>query len=333
MEKGRPISEQKPKLSTKQLIEKMKDKGITFQYFGEEEAADYLLIHNNYLRLASYRKNYDKHEKGENAGKYIALDFAYLKEMAIIDMLLRRPFLQMCIDVEHSLKMLLLSHLENTEEDGYDIVRRFFKNYPYVIQNIEKKLELPYVGDLISNYTVEVASGAGCDFVNSVGLLFNLELPVWILIEVISFGDFCSFYEFYYKIYGNAPIGYNVIKCIKSLRNACAHNNCILHDIRTMDTHSCPEIDRFLKNMGETSDTVRKNLRRRPIYEIICLLYVYDKVVSPNVKKHGFYQLCNLFKYRMVQNKHFFKDHQILKSCYNMVSKIIDKLFTCEYNN
>lgn len=76
----------KPKQTAAQLITKMKNKGITFKYITEEEAAEYLTDKNNYLRTAAYRKNYQKHNKGLNIGKYIDLDFSYLQELSTIDM-------------------------------------------------------------------------------------------------------------------------------------------------------------------------------------------------------------------------------------------------------
>ena len=38
------------------------EKGITFSIMSETEAAEYLSKRNNYMRTASYRKNYAKHE-------------------------------------------------------------------------------------------------------------------------------------------------------------------------------------------------------------------------------------------------------------------------------
>lgn len=47
------------------------EKGITFSIMSETEAAEYLSKRNNYMRTASYRKNYAKHETGAQVGKYI----------------------------------------------------------------------------------------------------------------------------------------------------------------------------------------------------------------------------------------------------------------------
>lgn len=57
----------KPKLTSSQLVQKMKtDKGITFNFFSETRAKKYLFNENNYLRTAAYRKNYQKYLNGQN---------------------------------------------------------------------------------------------------------------------------------------------------------------------------------------------------------------------------------------------------------------------------
>ena len=62
----------KPKISACDLVKKLKDeKGIKFNITNETDAAEYIKNINNYLRTASYRKNYVKHLLGENKGKYI----------------------------------------------------------------------------------------------------------------------------------------------------------------------------------------------------------------------------------------------------------------------
>ena len=71
----------KTKLTIDDQIAHMKKKGITFSYDVSEEDAKYFLQHNNYyIKLASYRNNYNKQND-----KYINLDFAYLKERHLSD--------------------------------------------------------------------------------------------------------------------------------------------------------------------------------------------------------------------------------------------------------
>lgn len=66
-------------MSSHELIEKMKNKkGIKFELIKENDAEKYLTDINNFMRTASYRKNFLKNQAGKDAGKYIDLDFGYL---------------------------------------------------------------------------------------------------------------------------------------------------------------------------------------------------------------------------------------------------------------
>ena len=124
----------KPKLSARQLILKMKEeKRITFKYISEAAAEEYLTNVNNYLRTAAYRKNYQKHTKGPNAGKYIKLDFAYLQELATLDMHFQFIVSKMCLDIEHALKVKIIQNIEqDPSTDGYDVVQAFLeKNFGF----------------------------------------------------------------------------------------------------------------------------------------------------------------------------------------------------------
>ena len=60
----------KPMLSTKELIEHMKEKGITFRETSEKEAMDFLENNNYYMKLAAYRANYEKCAEGKRKGMY-----------------------------------------------------------------------------------------------------------------------------------------------------------------------------------------------------------------------------------------------------------------------
>ncbi|MCD7923018.1 MAG: Abi family protein [Clostridiales bacterium] len=120
----------KPLLTSQQLIEHMKNKGVSFDLVSETDAKDFLEKHNYYMKLAAYRENYQKYpNSSKRAGQYINLDFAYLQELSTIDRHLRYQILQMCLDIEHFLKVALLNAIENNpNEDGYCIVHNFIAN-------------------------------------------------------------------------------------------------------------------------------------------------------------------------------------------------------------
>ena len=112
----------KEKLNTAKQIEHMKNKGIQFTIEDEAYAENYLTNNTYYFKLKAYEKLYNKSPSGENKDKYINLEFAYLRDLATIDSLLRKKILSIAIDIEHYLKVKLLNDFNISPEDGYEII-------------------------------------------------------------------------------------------------------------------------------------------------------------------------------------------------------------------
>lgn len=312
----------KPKLTAEELIAKMKkEKGITFNYISEENAIEFLKRKNNYYRLAAYRKNYDKRLNGENKGTYINLDFAYLVDLSIIDMHLRNLIIQMCLDIEHDLKVQLLNDItSNPVEDGYDIVVSFLNNNEYLKEEIYKKRFSTYVGDLINKFfTFETHKNA-----NNKDIIDDMEVrcPIWAFVEIISFGTFINLYDYYYDL--DAPIQKQLLNPVKSLRNACAHNNCLINNLRRGSTRPTRKVSQFVSSISNIkSDARKKYLSSQPIFEFCSLLLVYDSVVSENVKGHRYKELSSLINKRMKKHSEYYSNQQLLSSTYDFIRKIV----------
>lgn len=121
-------AENKPKLSVEEQVAHLRQKGVKFEIISEEGALEYLSKNNNYFKLTAYRKTFLKHNGGKDDGKYINLEFAYLKDLAIIDMRLRYALLHLALDIEHYAKVRLIQLIENRDEDGYTIVNDFIES-------------------------------------------------------------------------------------------------------------------------------------------------------------------------------------------------------------
>lgn len=110
-------------LSVEQLVEKMKNKGITFKYYDEDKAKEFLNNNNYYVKLTAYKTNFNKHDN-----KYVGLDFLALKDLSTIDMYLKQWVLSACLSVEHSLKVNILKDIQERNIDEFEIVKIILKN-------------------------------------------------------------------------------------------------------------------------------------------------------------------------------------------------------------
>ena len=111
-----------------ELVPHMKEENIKFEKSSEKDAIKYLSENNNYYNVTAYKNNFVKYQCGEFKGKYIDLDFAYLRDLAIIDYRTRLLLFKMIIDIEHYLKIKILNTIENIdEEDGYNIVNLYLE--------------------------------------------------------------------------------------------------------------------------------------------------------------------------------------------------------------
>lgn len=320
----------KPKQTAQQLVNKMNtEKGITFKYTSEKDAEIYLSNINNYLRTAAYRKNYQKHYKGIDAGKYINLDFAYLQELSTIDMHFRFIVSKMCSDIEHALKVKMLKDIENdSSTDGYDIVEVFLSQNTYIIGKLEATSASPFTSDLIHKYFTIQRIYNSTKQKSENKITSHNDCPAWVLLEMLTFGDFIKFYEFYYSTRTFPKLSTAVINLVKSLRNGAAHNNCIFVDLAHGTSHAPSEISQEIAKIKSiNSNQRRKKLSCRPMLEFICLLYVYKLVVSDKVKYHRIKELKELFFIRMIEKKGFFKNNELIKSNYEFACKVISAFF------
>ena len=300
-------------LSIDELIEHMKSKGITFKEVSEKDAKEFLVKNNYYMKLAAYRANYEKCPEGKRVGQYKKLDFGYLKELSTIDMHLRYIIMDMCLDIEHAIKVKLVSAVtDNPLEDGYDIVRKFIAKDDNlrILKKIRSHKSGEYCKDLIEKYYP--------------------YFPVWVFVELISFGDllyFCSFYE---DVYGEQIVNNALMNTVRDMRNAAAHSNCILNKMTeridsTKQINS--DISNFIKKMGNISKTSRvNNLNYKFTNNFITLLYVYDCLMGEYSKQKRYKELQDFLNRRAVKNKHFFNSNTKIVGVYNFHKKVIDNL-------
>ena len=162
--------------------------------------------------------------------------------------------------------------------------------------------------------------------------IINVDCPVWVLAEIISFGDLiklCEFYSTNYRQFFAVALDRNIINPVKSLRNACAHNNCLFTSLRPSKTTRPPQvISRMAARVPGISRIERtKKLSSRPVFEIICLLYEYQLVVSPKVKENRMAALKEFADGRMIKHMDYFTGddgNQLVESTLLFIKKEVD---------
>ncbi|MDK2827832.1 MAG: hypothetical protein PWP67_631 [Clostridium butyricum] len=305
----------KNKLSIKEQVTHMKEvQGIKFCIVNENEAEEFLKNNNYYFKVKSYAKNYNKYDKGINKDKYVSLEFAYLKELSILDMHLRKYIIQITLDIEHFLKTQLLRDCsENNEEDGYSIVEDFLEKYPYIRENINSKNNRNSIcRELIFKYSADFA--------------------IWNIVEVLSFGDFIKLYEIYYKKYPYKESIYKYLYSIKFLRNAAAHNSCLLNSLKNpynTRINLFKDINTYISKInGVNSDVRRRKMSNPIINDFVVMLYVFNNIVtSTSIKKNSMSTLKNIIDIRFTRHKEYFEKNQIIVSDYKFIKIIVDYFY------
>ena len=323
----------KPMLSVEQLIQHMKDKGILFSITSETDAKNHLCAHNNYFKLTSYRKNYTKYTSGPNAGKYEHLEFEYLRELARIDTEIRHILLDMALDIEHFLKVALIKAVEDRNgidgEDGYKVVLDYLtdagansaaertSNIARRTGSINRKLNQnknnPYCGGLTKRYAE--------------------DLPIWVFVELISFGDLKDLIEYYSKCTGwHVPVDLQSLDRVRQIRNACAHGNAIINDLNPYPNNNGKSyaplyISRFLYRAGIKQKMAEKKMSNPRISQIVHLLFVYDQIVtSQHTRTMRLTQLKDVVNNRCAEKSEYFKQNMLLTSTHQFFVKLVSSI-------
>lgn len=314
---------EKPKLVGKELIDHLKSNGIKFILTSEEEAIQYLATNNNYFKLTAYRKSFPKYQFGKNKGKYIDLDFEMLKDLAIIDNRLRYALLYMALDIEHFAKVKLIKIIEEKEnEDGYEIVQDFIDSLDdeqkdKLLSEIDNNRKSPYCKDIVEKY--------------------NNDYPVWAFVEIIPFGSFIGFYKFCAERFINDEMENDVrlFYKIKPIRNASAHNNCIINDLSTKEKYNkaISVVNNALSQIGISKEIRHSKMSNIRIQQIITLLYSHKYFVkSEGVHNYQCRNLNNEVD-RMFKNKEYYKKNDTIMTTFEFIRDVVDKWFHCENFN
>lgn len=281
----------------------MKDKGIVFKIVSEKDAEHFLKEHNYYVKLSSYRFNFPKNNKS----KYIGLDFFHLKDLSTIDMHLKVLILETCLNIEHALKVNLLNDITTKNLGEFVIVEKYINNYPRVLDEIERHRNTSYTKYLLNKYP-------------------HPNYPIWVFLEVISFGELVNFYKFYCKEESYKLIDYRLLYNVRDIRNASAHSNCLIHNLG--EKYNIPNENlrkSLLINLHIGKGSLNNKLKNKSIHDFSALIETLNIVVkSDEIKKHRLGEFIDFFDNRVLRNSNVYENNSLLVSSYDFIKKLLD---------
>lgn len=303
-------------LTPREQVEHCLGKGIGFTRITETDAEQYLVENNNYFKLRAFRKNFPKSAITE---KYINLDFRDLIDLACIDNRLRKIMLEMAISIEHFSKVYLLGILQQNNVDSCDIIDDYINqlsqsNRDRLNSDLLKNSNSLYCGDLYAKYIADATK----------------RCPVWAFLEIISFGQYLHFYEFCISVVSDKELKERLylMRTVKDLRNACAHNNCIINNINaTYKRRANADLEKACVTFLVSPSSRRRHLRHISTYQILATMYTHQRIcTSKGVHSHMSVELAGL-KNRFFRDNSY-RSNDTVQATFNVFIKAIDIWFS-----
>lgn len=320
MEETGAIDQRKPLLTVEQQVERLKSKGVTFELCSEEDAAEYLAERTYFFKVAAYRALFDKRIGGPRDGQYANLDFGHLRALASLDRDLRYALLPLTLDVEHAARTKLMRiATERDDEDGYALSRDYMASLNH---NERRRREGEvgmmgndlFCGDLVKKYGSNPA-----------------DMPIWVLMELFSFGSFINLYLFCAERWGDREMVHEhyMLRQAKSVRNACAHSSDILNGIAAIDTriNADAAIMAALAEIGLSHRVRTAKMRNPRIRQIATLMYLHTELVTcESGKRRASANLAGL-KERMRSTAELIPSSDVVQSSFAFLETLIDSWF------
>lgn len=318
------------------------EKGISFNHINDIKAKSILSNNSYYYKVTAFRKNYSKNA----TGKYINLDFGNLNDLATIDMYFRYLILGLTLDIEHSLKSKLIYLItSDPTEDGYTIVdefnlyvrlnrksrttRRRSKFRKNLYKDKIKVKQRRNITDQIINRNSNVN-----DYSYDLYSKRKDKPAIWVLIELMSYGELNTFIEFYVRKkksgFNSLKAAQKLLKSTKKMRNAAAHSRGILINlVNGVIIKGVPiQVKTFARKLRINDSDINKYFRNVKIHDFCAILILHETYVISDLTKRNRKKELFDFAQRCKKNEGYYSvssvTHNELKNIFRIFVKLID---------
>ena len=261
----------KPKLDPEGQIAFLRGKGVTFERMDEADAMRYLSRESYLFSAYAYRTLFPKRVGGTHDGEYANLDFRDLVDLERLDRELRAALLPLALDAEHLAKARVLDEVaRRPDEDGHSIVRDYMASLSPSERSrraaeISRLRRDEYSGDLQRHYPA--------------------EMPIWVLLELSSFGTVADVYRFCADRWDDRPMlrEHYFLRSAKGVRNACAHSSAIINGFGAASHVARPApaaLTVALRDAGFTKRSRASRMRNQRLQQIASLLLLHRRMAE-----------------------------------------------------
>ncbi|MFI3684264.1 Abi family protein [Vagococcus fluvialis] len=303
-----PKVQSKEKLTLDEQVQYLKYKGITFNIYDESKAKIILSDTNYYYKLSVARKLFDK----DYTNRYINLDFGLLVDLSSIDMGIRYLLLQMCLDIEHSLKAALNSDLsENPKIDPYIFVQQFRnKNRKFYNQTVDRFSRTKYMKQMYNKR--------------------GGQIPIWVLLEISDMGGLLEILKFYVKKNNKSSNLVNASKILlyaKNIRNTCAHSNPFIYNIFNDDMIIHPRPNPVIVTYGTTMKIDSKDIPYQKVHDLIALFFLHKIFCSNSLNERRVKEGFLLMERTERRAEYYCRNTELIKTkkIFNQLLDYLDK--------
>lgn len=211
----------------------------------------------------------------------------------------------------------LLRMMDKFNEDGYQIVQDYMDS----LSEVQRK-----------NCDSEINRNKGNIYCGDIVDKYDGAYPIWAFIEIIPFGRLVAFYGFCADRFADKEMKnnfYRLLTC-KEIRNASAHSNCILNDLkaRTAAHKTNTAVTNELMMINDMNSNFRRNrMSNARIQQLVTLFYMHRTMVeSDGIKKSESEEIQKVMK-RIDRNYDYYSTNPMIKGTFDFLKMVVDNWF------